>query len=64
MSRRGFSRPAVLAFVTLLAGTSLALTQGTAGPLGVADATARRLLVDAILHDVLLTASDEGCHQQ
>jgi hypothetical protein len=49
----------VVAFVVLLGGTSVGLTQSTAGPLGVADASARQLLVDAILHDSLRTASNE-----
>ena len=51
---------AVLAGVVFLTGTSLVFTQGAAGPLGVADATARKLVVDAILHDAIRMIRDDA----
>ena len=46
---RRFSRAATFAAAVLCSGgTAVVLTQGAAGPFGVADATARKLIVESI----------------
>jgi hypothetical protein len=59
MSRRPTSGVAALAaaalFVALLGAAGIVLAQTVAGPLGVADATARKLIVGAVLGDLYRT---------